>query len=557
MSDKTLIEYFYEHEAAKPNKPFLRQPFGEKWESYTWKEGGIMARKLANYFRSLNLKPGSHIGLVSKNCREWILADLAIMMSGHVSVPFFPTLTGEQIGQVLELGDVDLLIVGKMECWDDMGKGVPADMPIVSLPHYEGNSVIERGKAWQEIMDENKPLMENHVPKLDDLWTIIFTSGTTGTPKGVMHTFGIVKSLLDEAFARKNPLSIDFDGDNQFFSFLPLNHIGERAVVELMLLRYSGTVSFTESIDRFAANLKDVRPTLFFAVPRIYTKFQGAILEKMPQKKMDLFLKLPILKNVVKKKISAGLGLDRCRCTAVGAAPIPQQTKDWFKKLGIPITEGYGMTENCAATTFLYPHEDKPSSVGLAHDGSEIRISKENSEILVKSNYVMKGYYKDPEKTAETIVDGWLHTGDQGKMDDEGYVYITGRVKDTFKTAKAKFIVPAEIESKFEVSTDIEQLCLLGLGMPQPVLMVALSELAQKEDKIVVTKNLEALVKEINEKLANYKKVSAVVVMKEPFSIENNTLTPTLKVKRPQAHDQFKDRLHAWCEAPEKVIFED
>lgn len=556
MDNRTLIEYFYEYETKNPNKEFLRQPFGEKWESYTWKEGGIMARKLATYFKSLNLKPKSHIGLVSKNCREWIIADLAIMMSGHVSVPFFPTLTGEQISQVLDLGDVDLLIVGKMECWDDMGKGVPADMPIIKFPHYENNSVIERGKAWEEIMNENEPFMENYVPDMEDLWTIIFTSGTTGTPKGVMHTYKIVNSLLNEAFAKKNPLSIDYGGDNRFFSFLPLNHIGERAVVELMLLRYSGTASFTESIDRFAANLQSVRPTLFFAVPRIYTKFQGAILQKMPQKKMDLFLKLPILKNIVKKKIAAGLGLDQCRCTAVGAAPIPQATKDWFKKLGIPITEGYGMTENCAATSFLYPHEDKPASVGLPHDGSQIKIAPESNEILVKSNYIMKGYYKDPEKTAETIVDGWLHTGDQGKLDSQGYVYITGRVKDTFKTAKAKFIVPAEIEGKFEVSTDIEQLCLLGLGMPQPVLMVALSELAQQEDKAVVKASLEELMTKVNDKLANYKKVSSIVVMKEPFAIESNTLTPTLKVKRPQAHDQFKDRLHDWCESSDKVIWE-
>ena len=556
MENLTLIEYFYHYEKTIPNKPFLNQPFGDTWETYTWGEAGQMARKLANYLNSLNLKPKSHIGLVSKNCREWIISDLAIMMAGHVSVPFFATLTGDQISEVLELGDVDLLIVGKMEVWDDMGKGVPEEMPMIRFPHYKGNSEIKRGKDWNEIMSEMEPITDSPIPNMEDLWTIIFTSGTTGTPKGVMHTFKIVNALLNEAFAKKNPLSIDMGGDNKMFSFLPLNHIGERAVVELMCIRYSGEISFTESIDRFAQNLSEVRPTLFFAVPRIYTKFRAGILDKLPQKKMDLFLKLPILKNVVKKKISKGLGLDRCRCIAVGAAPIAQETKDWFAKLGLPITEGYGMTENCAATSFLYPHEDKPNSVGLPHDGCEVKIAPESKEILVKSNYVMKGYYKDPEKTAETIVDGWLHTGDQGRVDDEGYVYITGRVKDTFKTAKAKFIVPAQIESKFEVFPEIEQMCLLGLGMPQPVLMVALSELGQAMSKDELKKKMTSSLKEINESLANYKKVSAVVVTKEPFTIENNTLTPTLKVKRPQIHDQFKDRLLNWCEDSDKVLFE-
>ena len=556
MKGKTLIEYFYNIEATHPDVEFLKQPFGEKWESYTWKEGGEMARKLAAYFRSLNLKPHSHIGLVSKNCREWIITDLAIMMAGHVSVPFFPTLTGEQIGEVLKLGDVDVLCVGKMEGWDEMGKGVPNDMPIVSFPHYPGNSEVKRGKQWSEIMSEFEPITDNYVPAMDDLWTIIFTSGTTGTPKGVMHTYKIVNALIEEAFSKKNPLEMDKNGDNKFFSFLPLNHIAERAVVEMMCLRYGGTIAFTESIDRFAANLSDIRPTIFFAVPRIYTKFRGAILEKMPQKKMDLLLKIPIISGIIKKKIKSGLGLDKSRCTAVGAAPISQETKDWFRKLDIKITEGYGMTENCAATSFLFPHEDKPSSVGLPHDGTTVKIDPESQEILVKSNYIMKGYYKDEAKTAETIVDGWLHSGDQGKLDEDGYIYITGRVKDTFKSAKAKFIVPSQIEAKFETSTDIEQMCIVGLGMPQPMLLVALSESAIKEDKTVVEGRLSSLLDSVNTDLANYKKVSNIIVMKDAFCIEHDTLTPTLKVKRPQVHNEYKERMLAWCESGKKVIWE-
>lgn len=554
MNDYTVIEYFYHYEKEHPNKTFLRQPFGDNWEEYTWAEAGQMARKLASYFKSLGLKPKSHIGLISKNCREWVISDLAIMMAGHISVPFFPTLTEEQIEEVLRLGDVDLLIVGKIENWPKMKGGIPADMPVVKFPHYVDNSNVDRGKDWNEIMNEQEPLQDVHTPQMEDLWTIIFTSGTTGTPKGVMHTYKIVNCLINEAFAVKNPLAIDKNGNNKMFSFLPLNHIAERAIVELMCLRYSGSISFTESIDRFAANAQSVQPTLFFAVPRIYNKFRAAVLEKLPQNKLNLLLKLPIIKNVIKKKIATNLGLSECRSITVGAAPIAQSTKDWFGKLGLKITEGYGQTENCAASTFLFAHENKPGSVGLPHDGCTIKIAPDTNEILVKSNFVMKGYYKDPEKTAETIQDGWLHTGDQGRLDSDGYLYITGRVKDTFKTEKGEFIVPAEIEDKFGSCPEIEQMCVLGLGLSQPVLMVSLSETADKQSKDEIEKTLENALVSANNELSGYKKVSTVIITEEPFSIESNTLTPTMKVKRPQIHERYKDRLHAWQDDPRKVI---
>jgi len=554
MKGKTLIEYFYNHETKNPDKPFLKQPFGDQWETYTWGEVGQMARKLATYLNQQNLKPNSNIGLVSKNCREWIIADLAIMMAGHVSVPFFATLTGDQIAEVLEIGDVEFLFVGKVEVWNDMKKGVPADMPIVRFPHYEGNSKIERGKDWNEIMNTIEPMQGNPAPKLDDLFTIIFTSGTTGTPKGVMHTYRAITDLVDLTEG-PNPLKVSATGDNRFFSYLPLNHIAERAVVEVMSLRYGGTIAFTESISRFAANLKEIKPTLFFAVPRIWTKFMLAILDKMPQSRLDLLLKIPIVSSMIKKKIVSGLGLQESRCSVVGAAPIPQATKEWFGKIGIPISEAYGMTENCAVCTFLDASINKPGSAGVAQAGSELKIDPDNNEILMKAPYVMQGYYKDPEKTAETLEGGWLHTGDQGKLEN-GYLYITGRVKDTFKSAKAEFIVPSEIEAKFTDNTDIEQMCLLGLGLPQPILTVVPSEMGLAKSKAELKESLEKTAKEANAQLANYQRVGAVVVVKEPFSIENGVLTPTLKVKRSKIHEMYKDRMLAYCEDPEMVLWE-
>jgi long-chain acyl-CoA synthetase len=515
-----------------------------------------MARRVAAYLRSLNMKPGSHIGLVSKNCREWIIADLAIMMAGHVSVPFFATLTGDQIAEVLELGDVDLLIAGKMEVWDDMRKGVPEDMPMIHFPHYEGNSDIMRGKAWRDILAENEPIKDSPLPDPEGLWTIIFTSGTTGTPKGVMLSNKALIELMDKLWA-PNPLKVDYKGDNRFFSFLPLNHVAERGVIETMCLTHGGEIFFTESIARFAANLQDARPTFFFAVPRIWTKLRLGVLGKLPAEKLNKLLKIPIVSMLVKRKIRSGLGLDKSRCNVSGAAPIPTETKDWFGRLGIPISEAYGMTENGATSHMITAQENKPGSVGRPQNGTEHRIEPDTQEVLTRSPYTMLGYYKSPGKTAETIdKDGWLHTGDQGEIDADGYLFLTGRVKDTFKTAKAKFIVPTEIEDKFVGNDDIEQMCILGIGMPQPILMVSLSEIGEARPQDAVLEGLQGQLTFVNTKLASYKKVAAIVIVKEQFSVENDMLTPTLKIKRPKVHNRYKDRMLDWIESGVPVVEE-
>ncbi len=545
MYDKTTLEAFYEREKKHPEKPFLHQPFGERWETYTWAEAGQMARKLVAYLRSLGLKPGSHIGLVSKNCREWIIADLAIMLAGHVSVPFFPTLSGKGIAEVLELGDVDLLFIGKTEVWESMQSGVPDTLPVITFPHYPGNDRIERGKPWEEIMTEFEPVSDSPSSDRSQLWTIIFTSGTTGTPKGVMLSIKNQISLMDSLWD-ENPLGLDYEGNNRFFSFLPLNHVAERGTIETMCFTHGGEIFFTESIERFAANLQDARPTFFFAVPRIWTKLRQGVLKKLPQAKLDLLLRIPLLSWFIKRKIRKGLGLDKSRRNVTGAAPIAHELKAWFGRIGIPISEAYAMTENGAVGHMLMAHEDRPGSVGRTLPGTECRLEPGTNQVLTRSSYTMLGYYKSPDKTAETIVDGWLHTGDQGRIDDDGYLYLTGRVKDTFKTAKAKFIVPTEIEEKFAGLTEVEQMCLLGLGMPQPVLLVNLSETGRALPQDAVEATLKAKLVEANAQLSSYKKVAAVVVTQADFSIENDMLTPTLKVKRPQVHNRYSPQLEAW-----------
>jgi long-chain acyl-CoA synthetase len=556
MSLKSSVELFCEREKNTPNAPFLRQPFGDSWEVYSWGETGQMVRKFAAVLQSMGLRENAHIGLVSKNCREWVIADLAIAMAGYVSVPFFATLTGDQINEVLVLGDVDALIIGKIDIpvWEDMKNGIPADLPCIKMFQYADHAKVT-GTDWNEMMNKVEGIKDVKYPGLKDLWTIIFTSGTTGTPKGVMLTHASQAELL-EATREENILKFDMQGNNKFMSFLPLNHIAERVVVEGACLCYGGVLSFAENLDSFAKNLADTQPTIFFAVPRIWKRFQLGILAKMPQNKLNLLMKIPIINGIVKKKLKTALGLANSKMNISGAAAIAQEVKDWFMAIGIPISEGYGMTENAAACTFLDAHDRVVGSVGKAQPGVELKIVEDTGEICMRAAYVMEGYYKSPEQTAEVIKDGWLHTGDQGRIDKNGYLYITGRVKDTFKTAKGEFIVPSPIEFKFANNKDIEQLCLVGLGMPQPLLIVVPSEIGTAKSKEELKASLEASLVEANKQIESYAKISTIVVAKETFSVENDMLTPTLKVKRPQVNSRYSQLLEGWHNAPEKVVFE-
>ena len=556
MENRTIIEGLYEWEKATPNKPFLRQPFGDRWETTTWKEAGAIVRKMANGLKSLGLREKAHVAIISKNCREWVLADLAIMMAGYVSVPLYATLDAAQVSEVLELGDVDAAFIGKLEVdiWKNMKLGIPESMPVIKFPHYEDNAKIDVGQDWNQILESSEPLENAPLPSLDDMWTIVFTSGTTGTPKGVVLTYGTLSST-SELILEGNNLNVSQEGDNRYFSFLPLNHIAERVVVESNCLTYGGSLSFAESLDRFAQNIQDTRPTLLFAVPRIWTKFQQGVLSRMPEQKLDRLLKIPFVSSIVRNKIKKGLGLDQARCLLSGAAPITQECKTWYKKIGLPISEGYGMTENCAVCTFIGPDEDKPGSVGKIQALGELKIDEETDEILMKAPYVMKGYYKSPEKTEETLAGGWLHTGDQGYIDDDGYLFITGRIKDTFKTEKGQFIVPAPIEWKFAGNNDIEQIAVVGRGMAQPLALVVLSEAGSAKSQAEVKSSLTQTLDDANSKLDGYKKVSNLVVMEEPWTNENGMLTPTLKVKRNVINKKYSDQYRGWQDSGDKVLW--
>ena len=548
---------FYEWEKKFKDKPYLRQPFGDEWEEYTWGKVGDMARRLATGLKSLGLRDGAHIGIYSKNCREWIISDLAIVMAGYVSVPFFPSLNGKELSYIMEYGDVDALFIGKIETWDDIKNDLPNDMPIITYPHYKGCSEITRGFKWHDFINSYEPIQNPNKPKLSDLWTIIFTSGTTGNAKGVMLTYQAIdgiKVVLDDP---NNPLGIKHDGNNDFISYLPLNHIFERVVIEWCSFRYGGIISFVETIDTFGKNLKAVQPHVFAAAPRVWTKLQVGILSKFSQKKLDILLNIPLISGLLKKLIKKGLGFTRTRIAVSGSAPMPVELIEWFRKVGIFITNGYGMTENCAICSSVDGKDfDKLNTVGKPQKGVDLKIDEETGEILMRGPFVMIGYYKNEELTEQTLRGGWLHTGDKGFLDNDNYLHITGRVADSFKTSKGEYIEPLTLEQYFVNINEIEEVCVVGLGIAQPICLVQLSEIGKKCSNEEISNLLLERLNEVNSEVVNYKKISTLIIVKEEWTQENGIVGPTQKLKRGKIQDKYSNYYLKWHESDQKIIFE-
>ena len=551
---KSLIEHFYHWEKVQPNKVFLRQPKGDVWHTMTYAEAGQEARKITTALRAKGLEVGDHIGIYSKNCYHWILADLAIMMGGYVSVPYYASLPKSQLEEVIKLSDVKLVFAGKLEKWGNKSEAFSDDVQVIKFPHYDGNATVPIGDDWNDLIAKHEPASDNFAPDLKSLWTIKFTSGTTGTPKGVMLTHE-KPALIMKHEQEDNWVGPYLLPELKCFSFLPLNHVAERVAIQVNVMVIGGSISFAESLDTFAKNLQDTQPTLFFAVPRIWTKFYLGVLAKMPKKRLDFLLKVPILNNVVKKKLRTALGLRDVGIAATGAAITPAFIKDFFKKLDIQLVEAYGMTEVCGSMTNSPDPNSPPDSVGKAIPRGEVRIHPETGEILMKTPYIMEGYYKEPEKTAEVLIDGWMHSGDRGTIDENGYVRVIGRVKDAFKTSKGSYITPNPMEEVLSKNDFIEQVCVAGLGIPQPIALVNLSEIGLAEDKETVMASIKESIIETNEERANYEKVSTVIILAEAWSEDNGLLTPTLKVKRSQIDDKYLSQYLNWHESKDKIIW--
>lgn len=540
MEYKTTLDWLYKWEKEKPNAIYLSQPINGEWHDWTFSEVAIQVRKMAAYINSLNLDKNSKIGILSKNCAHWIMSDLAIFLSGNISVPLYPNLNSDSLNQILVHSETKLLFVGKLDDFENQKSGIPEDINCISFPFY-----TEDFPMWDDLINNISPA-NDLVRKSDELASIIYTSGTTGNSKGVMHSF------FNFSFATVNAstaLEIT-NNDEIFFSYLPLSHIAERLLVQMCSLYIGGRVYFAESIDTFSQNLSHASPTVFLGVPRIWTKFQQGILLKLPQKKLNILLKIPFISSLIKNKIKKGLGLLNAKNIFTGAAPTPVSTINWFAKLGVNIQEAYAMTENTCYSHVTLKDNIKIGCVGKALPNCHVKLSEIN-EILIKHEALMLGYYKDEQQTNEIIKDGWLYTGDEGSIDNEGFLKITGRVKDIFKTTKGKYVAPTPIEMKLSENNYIEQVCVVGNGIPQPIALAVLSENSKNSTDIKssILKTLDS----VNQSLEKHEVINNVVLLKENWTVENKFLTPTMKIKRNSIEKKYQDNYTTWYEK-DKIV---
>ncbi len=543
------LDVFYEREARHPRQRFLVQPIGGgQVETLTWADVGHQARCAAYWLRARELPQGSHIALISKNCAHWIIADLAIWMAGHVSVPLYPNLTADSVNQVLTHSDSVLAFIGKLDDWPGMSRGIPQGLPTISLPLHPPGAF---DFAWDDLQ-KSSPIRDDPRPAGEQLATIIYTSGTTGLPKGVMHSFANL------GFATTHGTQLfGLNENDRLLSYLPLCHVAERMFVELASIYTGQTVFFAESLDTFITDLQRARPTAMFGVPRIWTKFQMGVYGKIPAKRLDFLLGLPFIGKRVGHKVLAGLGLDALRVALSGAAPVPQSLLDWYQTLGLEVLEVYGMTESCGYSHICLPGQYKQGWIGKPCPEVEVRID-ESGEVQVRSQANMLGYFKEPQKTAETLTgDGFLRTGDKGEQDAEGRLRLTGRLKEIFKTSKGKYVAPAPIENRLAVHSRIEQVCVVGDGLSAPLGLCVLSTVNQDEGRASLHSSLEKLLEEVNAVLDKHERLRRLVVVKDSWAVENGFLTPTLKIKRNVIEDTYGARFEEWSERSEAVLWQD
>jgi long-chain acyl-CoA synthetase len=541
------LEYFLHWEKTIPQSVFLRQPQRDEWKTWTWLQAGDEIRRVAEYIRQLNLPPHSNIALLSKNCAHWIMADLAIMMAGHVSVPLYPTLSAESLHQILEHSESKAIIIGKLDAFHLQIPGVPASVRKIGISAYH----IDASETWENIQTRNQPIDTPVIPKPDDLMTIMYTSGTTGKPKGVMHVFksfdATIKTIYEIVGIPKHP---------RVFSYLPLSHIAERIGIETAGLYLGAQFSFSESLEAFPKNLAATEPSYFIAVPRIWAKFQEKILEKMPQSKLDRLLSIPLVSMVIRRTIRKKLGLNQSVLFLSGAAPLSPSLMKWWGTLGVTIYQVYGMTEDCIYAHFNRKGANKIGTVGIPLPGLQVKIGPDE-EIRVKSDYMMRGYFKEPELTAAMFdEEGFLKTGDTGEIDSEGFLKIVGRVKDQFKTDKGKYISPSPIEMKLLENTDIEQVCVVGMGIPQPIALVVLSLSGKGKSRNEIAESLGSTIDKINPSLEPYEKLETAVIMKNDWTQENGLMTPTLKVKRNELEKIYVPNYPKWYHEHGRVVWE-
>jgi long-chain acyl-CoA synthetase len=546
-ASKLMLDYVLDHEEKLRDRVYMTQPVGNNQVvDYTWGQVADESRRVAAYLRARGYPPGARIAILSKNCAHFIMAEVAIWMAGYTTVAIFPTETAETINYVLTHSEASLLFVGKLDLWEHQARGVPAGLPCVAFPLAPKTGF----ETWDAIVARTPPLAGRPSREKNELAMLIYTSGSTGTPKGVMITFDAF-TRAGEGIAAE--LQRRLGGtENRMLSYLPLAHSFERSWAEgLSLVDGQVHLYFAESLDTFLQDLQRTQPTLFLSVPRLWLKFQQGVFAKMPPAKLDRLLGIPILGKIVAKKVRNGLGLGQVKLAGSGSAPIPPALIEWYRKIGLPLYEGYGMTEDSSYSHLSNEQHNAPGYVGVPLPGVQVKLS-DDGEVLIKSPGQCIGYYKQPELTAESFTpDGFFRTGDLGERTPDGLLKLTGRAKELFKTAKGKYVAPAPIENLINAHPMVELSLVSGVGQPAAHAMVILAEhlrprMNEAELREQVEKEMDALLKSVNAAVADHEQLHMIVVAREPWSIENGFLTPTMKVRRARIEKAMEPHVERW-----------
>ncbi len=529
----TISEYLDHHADQHSDRIWLRDRKGDEFTTWTWQqareEAHAVGAWMEKHFGSAQHdEHGTVMGVLSKNRAHWMLADMAMVCSGNVSAPLFTTMLADTAHYILDFTKARAIVVGEAANWESIKQILPQDIVVIALPGVDpGVDHIQ----WNDVLKDFRGQAPDYKVDRKDLITLPFTSGTTGLPKGVMQNHDsmlIPMQRTGEAFQMKS--------EARFLSYLPLAHIAERQLVWIQSLVHCGEVTFNEDLSTLARDMADTKPTFFFGAPRVWEQLHQGILAKLGGQQA-LNDALAQDKEGTQQFLQAALGLHEAEYMLTAAAPTPPALIEWYESIGITLFEGYGQSE-AMGLIGNSPEHRRVGSIGKLIDGVEAKIL-DDGELCVKSTGLAPGYYNNPEKTAETFVDGWVHTGDKAKMDEDGFYYITGRVKDYFKTIQGKFVAPPPIEGEFAECQDVEQLCLLGRGYSKTVMVVVLSERAMQQDKDVTTQVLKDQAQRVNDTIDKHARIGAVIVAAEPWTIENGMLTPTLKIKRDEVEARF------------------
>ncbi len=549
----TLVDKLYELKSSLPNEIFLRQPYGDVWKELTYNEVITEALQIVTGMKSVGLQKGDKVGIYSKNCYQWVIAEIAIMLGGFVTIPFYSNLVGDALSEVINLSGIKFLFVGKLDNWEKAKSGIPEDLPIVRFEHYKGSAKVDSGIDWDEFIKDKKPDQENFRPKLNDIWAIFYTSGTTGVPKGAVTSYSPPANLWIKQGEKHRSFNLTTPEKNTFLSYLPLNHIAEQSLVVTGAIYHEGQISFVESLYTFAKNLADVKPSVFLAIPNIWTKLQQGIIANTPR--LDAMLRIPKVAEEIKKKIRMSIGLDNTKLVISGASALPANIIAWFQKIGIIIQETYGMTEAMGIVILQPQGNIRLGKSGKRLEEGLIKIDSETNEILVKNSWMFTEYYNEPELTRASFnEEGFYKTGDTGDLDSDGFLKVKGRVNDTFKTAKGEFIIPVPIENNFADNEFIEQICVVGLDLPQPIGLIQLSEKSKSASLDEIKESLLNTLDKVNTKLHLHERLNKLLVISEKWSLENGILTPTNKIKRNVINETYKHLFQEWYNEKNRII---